>query len=274
MKKQVKRAIITADDFGIHHNANMAIQELFKKGVISQTVLMANMGMGTEEAIRIAKELQIPVGLHFNLTLGDDKIAERGQFETMLLLGKIDKKIVRQKLEEQYQFLVDQGITPTHIDSHQHIHNWPTIFKIVAKFAKEKNVPVRIPAEWPIYHLYQLLKPGDIKHIMRKYIFLVFTQINKLRNLFWRVKTNKKLVSFFALQPRPRKYEEKYLNLLLRRVGKGTEVMVHPIVNKEGMAGLTSIVDYSVDEYNLLRSPNFKEQLSKRNIELISYRDL
>lgn len=48
------------------------------------------------------------------------------------------------ELEAQWQRCVDNGVRPSHLDSHQHVHNiWP-IGEIVARFAARQGVAVRL----------------------------------------------------------------------------------------------------------------------------------
>ena len=45
--------IVNADDFGMNHNVNLAIDYCFKKNIISSTTIMANMP-GFDEAVKLA----------------------------------------------------------------------------------------------------------------------------------------------------------------------------------------------------------------------------
>lgn len=270
----MKKVIITADDFGIHSNANKAIVDLYQKKLISNTSIMVNMGKSSEEAIELANLYNIPVGLHFNLTLNNLDFKNRGEFEKKYFFRKISNKYIKEQLEKQYEYLLSKAIKPIYIDSHQHIHNWPGVFNIVAKFAKEKNIPVRIPEEWPVFNPYNRLKVQELKHVFRKIIFLIFSKINKLQAKIIGVKTNSRLTSFFALWPRPDKYDEKLHELLLKNIKDDTDFMCHPIVSAEGIKGLTSITDISVQEYGLMTNKLFLAMIEKYQIKLINYGEL
>jgi predicted glycoside hydrolase/deacetylase ChbG (UPF0249 family) len=61
-----------------------------------------------------------------------------------LWLGREDRDAVREELQAQWQRCVEHGVRPSHIDSHQHVHNiWP-IGEIVARFAAQQGVPIRL----------------------------------------------------------------------------------------------------------------------------------
>ncbi len=270
----MKQIIINADDFGIHTDANHAIVDLFLKKTVSAASLMMNTGQSIAEAIALVKHYKIPVALHFNLTLQNPRFKNRGDFERQYFFRRVPALYIKEELEQQYNYLVRQGIIPTNIDSHQHIHNWPGIFRIVAIFAKTKNIPLRIPEEWPIFNKYDRIRLTDLKFIFRKMIFLVFSKINKIQARLLGVKTNCDLVSFFSLWPRPVKFTEKHLELLLSKVKNNTDYMCHPAVSAENMKGLTSISDISVQEYNLMTKDSFLAMIKKYDLELINYKEI
>jgi predicted glycoside hydrolase/deacetylase ChbG (UPF0249 family) len=84
-----KKIIINADDFGISSSANSAIAKLFKNGVISSATIMTTLGNSSRQAMCLAKKLDIPVGLHFNLTLKNPRYKNRRDFECSYILGKV-----------------------------------------------------------------------------------------------------------------------------------------------------------------------------------------
>lgn len=154
------RLILNADDFGLTEEYNAVVLAAFEAGVISSATLMANMPY-FEQACQLAHEhgLERRLGLHFNLTYGrplgrailqEQKLCNAdGGFEFCLprhrltLPGSI-RVAIRSELEHQWQACLDQNIRPTHVDSHQHVHNILPIAGIVAEFAGEQGVPVRI----------------------------------------------------------------------------------------------------------------------------------
>ncbi|MBK5535260.1 ChbG/HpnK family deacetylase [Pseudomonas sp. TH08] len=155
-----RQVIVNADDFGLSPNENALIFAAFQAGVISSATAMANMP-AFEAACAMARHatLQGRVGLHFNLTYGRPLsqaiLARRtfcddhGVFDLSLprhtvWLGREDRDAVREELQAQWQRCVDHGMRPSHIDSHQHVHNiWP-IGEIVARFAAHQGVPIRL----------------------------------------------------------------------------------------------------------------------------------
>ncbi|MDI2144507.1 MULTISPECIES: ChbG/HpnK family deacetylase [unclassified Pseudomonas] len=155
-----RQVIVNADDFGLSPNENAVIFSAFQAGVISSATAMANMP-AFEAACAMARHhlLEGRVGLHFNLTYGRPLSQailacrtfcdSQGVFDLSLprhslWLGRTDREAVQEELQAQWQRCVDHGVRPSHIDSHQHVHNiWP-IGEIVARFAAHQGVPVRL----------------------------------------------------------------------------------------------------------------------------------
>ena len=259
--------IINADDFGISESANKAISELHKKGVLSSTTLLVDLPC-SKAAADLAKRDKIPVGLHFNLTLNNAHFQNRGDFERKLLTGKVKKSFVRSELERQYQKMLDFGLTPTHLDSHQHIHNWPQLFPLFARFARAKKIPLRLVLEIPVFNKYTPFTSIEWKQLVRKTTAYIFGCWNWLAAKILRVKTNSALTSVFALWPFTKDLEEKHLRLLLRKLRHNSEYMCHPIVGADGTP--TSITPTSQQEYVLMTNPEFFAMICNK-FNLISF---
>ncbi len=146
-----KRLIINADDFGLCEGVNRAIVKAHKDGMLTSATIMANMA-GAKDAAKIARELpSLGVGVHLNLTDGrpvtkDNSIAclldNDGEFISspakLAVLSLIRPKVrnaIRAELAAQIQSVIDNGLKPTHLDSHKHIHSFPPIFSVVCELA-------------------------------------------------------------------------------------------------------------------------------------------
>jgi len=150
--------IINADDFGMSSAVNRAILSGVEQGLVTSTSIMANMP-GFEEAVRLEREhdlLRGRVGVHLNLTEGRPLTAPilacsifcgaDGSFffkrdRPLFRLGKPVRDAVYEELRTQLQRVVDAGITPTHLDSHHHIHTEWAVVPLVCRLAKEFRIP-------------------------------------------------------------------------------------------------------------------------------------
>lgn len=154
------KVIVNADDFGLSEPVNAVILRAFQAGLISSATAMANMpAFRTACVLARQPALRGRVGLHFNLSHGkplSEAILRQplfcnaeGEFEfrlsrNCLRLSPAARQAVEQELAAQWQHCLRLGLLPSHLDSHQHVHNiWP-IGEIVARFAAREDVPVRL----------------------------------------------------------------------------------------------------------------------------------
>ena len=174
----MRYAIVNADDFGLSPEENRIILAAFARGVISSATLMANMPAFAEACQAIlAQGLQGRVGLHLNLTHGSPLSAAlhdcprfctpAGQLSLRLPLGlprltARERQAVRAEMAAQWARCLDHGVLPTHLDSHQHVHNRWALAGLVADFAARQGVPVRLARNLgrnlgPLKHAYKWL---------------------------------------------------------------------------------------------------------------------
>jgi len=140
-----KNLIINADDFGFDPEASNGILELLSEHKISSTTVMANL-VGNRELLELSKIKGIGIGLHLNLISGSPV----SNIKTVSSLVSKDgvffdaKALIKKSLTNQINFdhlfteikaqlytLEASGIKITHVDSHQHSHQFPVLGKSV-----------------------------------------------------------------------------------------------------------------------------------------------
>lgn len=146
--------VVNADDFGASQRTNRAIMRAFEKSLISSTTVMANMP-AFEEACQMARghHLERSVGLHLNFTLGKPLTpgiaACRGLCDadgcflprrTVIWLSEEEVSTLELEIAAQVLACERQGITPTHFDSHNHIHTQFGIATVVIRMAKRLGI--------------------------------------------------------------------------------------------------------------------------------------
>ena len=156
---RAKLLIVNADDFGITEGATDAIVECHRAGSVTSTTLMTNMPAAQYAAQRAQENPALGVGLHFNLTLGrplaalhvnsltdgQGALLSRRDLALRAITGRLRAAEIRNELDAQHAAMRALGLTPTHLDSHQHVHAIPGIFQVVANFAAERGLPMRMP---------------------------------------------------------------------------------------------------------------------------------
>lgn len=151
----MRKLIINADDFGMSREVNEGIKKGIKAGMINSVSVMVNMPYFKDASAFLKKFPRIAVGLHFNITEGHSILKPKEVssllkednnffFWKYLVLKLLTKncslKQIENELRAQYNQLNKTGLHITHIDSHHHMHLYPSINSIVVKFANEKKV--------------------------------------------------------------------------------------------------------------------------------------
>ncbi len=159
------RLIVNADDFGLTPGVNRAIAELHAAGVLTSTSLMTRAG-ATDEAIEIAHcTPTLGVGCHVVLVDGEPTLPPLqipslvdprtglfhptlAAFLPRLFTGRISSDEIEAESRAQIEFLQNQGLHLTHIDTHKHTHMFPSVLHAVLRAARACGIlAVRNPFE-------------------------------------------------------------------------------------------------------------------------------
>jgi hopanoid biosynthesis associated protein HpnK len=161
----VGRLILNADDFGLTAGVNRAILELHRTGVLTSASLMAR-AAATDEAIELARATpSLGVGCHVVLVDGEPVLRAQnlptlvdprtGRFHPtlnalikLLLTGRIRYSEIEAETAAQIVLLQKRGLQVTHIDTHKHVHMFPTVLRPVLRAARAAGIrAVRNPFE-------------------------------------------------------------------------------------------------------------------------------
>jgi chitin disaccharide deacetylase len=164
VKHRAKQLIVNADDFGLTEGVSRGILQAHRTGIVTSTTLLAN-GAAFLAAVNLGREApELGIGVHLNLSEGIP-VCPAGEIPTLvdaqgrlhltpgrlrraMLLGRAHRSDIETELRAQIAKVVKEGITPTHLDGHMHVHVLPGVSEIVIKLAQEFHIPaVRCPAE-------------------------------------------------------------------------------------------------------------------------------
>jgi predicted glycoside hydrolase/deacetylase ChbG (UPF0249 family) len=219
--------IVNADDFGASEGINRGIIEAHTEGIVTSTSLMVT-GAAAPGAVALAREHgELGLGLHWDL---DGEQAEPG-------LDLDDATAVRAELVRQLALFQDLvGRSPTHVDSHHHIHRRPAI----ASIARELVAPLRVP----------LREDGRVTYVGGFYA-----------QWEWQV------TDLHHVSP------EFLIWILRNEVGEGwTEIGCHPGYVSDDFTSVY-LTEREV-ELATLKDPSVREEIRSLGIRLASYRDL
>lgn len=239
------RLIVNADDFGLTEAVSDAIITVYKNGSASSTSLMTCMPSAAYAAKLAKNNPELGVGLHFALTEGfsaqekdtplasgpDRRFFGRNSLIFKILTGAVSSADIRRELEAQYGRLCDLGIKPSHIDGHQHVHIYPAIFKVVAGFAREKGLPLRLP--YPQALRRESFRP-DARYFYRGGKHWILSRlVQKCEVIKCGLPSNESFNSIFDFYPFRAASAADFQALIAGRESVVHELMVHPYVLSE-----------------------------------------
>lgn len=266
--------IINADDLGYHSAVNSGICNAFTKGVLSSASLMAN-GEAFEEAVAQIKTLNIPTGIHFNLTTGypvsnpnqiptllqdSGLFWEKWQFARRLISDKINPDHIKCELSGQLLKCLDFGVVPDHFDGHHHVHLLPGIARMV--FQLTRNITTKYRS---------LSRPSSAAWALSP---LAAVQQIAFNCLNYKQYSHSVTPDYFmGMELLYNQDKEKTLLTLLKHIKPGTtEIMCHP-----GYLVPDSISIYNKgreQELSALTGNKINKILQSDNIKVISFREL
>ena len=280
-----RRIIINADDFGLCTGINKAIQQAHKHGILTSATIMTNMP-AAEEAIKMAKKMpKLGIGVHLNLSSGKPLSKEPdvkmllnadGRFAASLLrlslLSVIKHRFrnaIRTELACQIQWLIDKGITPTHLDSHKNFHAFPPIFPIICELARRFKINA-IRYSYEPKQLCQLPWPlpteGGKKRAKRARALAL---INRLQNAEL-LKTN----AMLGIAHMGRIDVNFFKAVTLYNQVEPAEIATHPGIPEETEPGITSMLYERKIDLDALCSERTKQYFQQADIKLIHFGQL
>ena len=241
-----------ADDYGISKESNSRIEKCIQKGVLNKISVLPN-GELEDFKERLSK-YDVKLSLHINLVEGKPLsptqdinllVNNEGNFKYsfigLLLLSlsfkrKEFKNQLYKEIKEQIVFWQkNMGENPLWIDSHQHTHMIPLVFKTLMKVIKDENIEVeniRIPSE-PISpyiltpSLYTLYSPSGI---IKQWVLKIFGFVNSRKFKRSNIPTSEFLGVMFSGRVTEEiidKLLPSYLKIAESR-GKDIEITSHP----------------------------------------------
>ncbi|HRJ27742.1 MAG TPA: ChbG/HpnK family deacetylase [Fimbriimonadaceae bacterium] len=176
------RVILNADDLGMSSHVNQEIFRLMEKGKLTSATLMAN-GPALEDALRQLPQFpQCSFGVHLNITefkpVSEHPdlaplLDEKGEFRKDPHARRTPmtselKAAILVEYQAQVERIRSLGHSPSHFDSHHHMHTHPPLFSVVKELQKLTQIN-RVRATQNIYTDQEL--GGRKLHTLKKWIW-------------------------------------------------------------------------------------------------------
>ncbi|MBS0263177.1 MAG: ChbG/HpnK family deacetylase [Planctomycetes bacterium] len=181
-----RRMVLHADDYGMNVAVTDGILAGFRHGLLTSTAILAN-APDCPRALSLWRSLQLEcaagelpsrdarralhdncaafdLGVHLNLTQGRPVTGSRYPAELLDVegrfpgIGGVARRILmggskyraglERELKAQIEVVLDQGIRPGHLNSHQYVDTFPVVASLIPSLASRYGIGiVRVPAE-------------------------------------------------------------------------------------------------------------------------------
>ena len=137
----MKLLIVNADDFGLSAGVNAGIVQAHEQGIVTSASLMVRHG-AAEQAAALARRLpRLGVGLHIDLW---ESAFRGGQWVRLYSRADDEPASIEREVQAQLaRFRALMGRQPDHLDTHQHVHRREPAASLVARAARELDLPLR-----------------------------------------------------------------------------------------------------------------------------------
>ncbi len=269
--------IVNADDYGYYPCVSRGILKAVASGTVTATGILANGPLLEGQIGWLSGYENLDLGIHLNLTsrnpltsLMAGKLNKwEGRFPGVfamtgeILSGRIGLDSVRTEWRTQIETVLRCGIKPVFLNSHEHIHMLPKLFKLAMELAKECHIPhLRLTrAEW--------MPPFGFSSGLRNVLLQAMESVNAMR-------IGEGIPLFIGLS-RSGKLDFAYLKKRFAKLkpGETYELMCHPGHFDPAEIADSRLLSYHAweDELALLTSPGIKALFGEFNIRLINYRE-
>lgn len=274
--------IINADDFGVCHAANEAVEELFDRGIITSTTLMTPCPWAEDALQRVKKNDKIKVGLHLTTTAEYEyyrwkplcadttTLTDRqGYFyrTAQESLAHASREDMCREILAQYAWMTDRGVQPDHIDSHM-----GTVYGIFGKAHLEPvfelcgahHLPFRLPRLPETFF-------GALPQHIRQQLLGVLEWADQCG-----IKLPQGLYTYdddVTEQDTYEGFKESYLKMIASCPEGVSELFLHPCIETEEIKAMNKYYKKRVWEYRLMLDEEVRDFISAQKIKLISYED-
>lgn len=293
-----RELIVNADEFGLTEGVNHGIIEVHREGIATSTTMVAN-EHAFEHAVELARgEPNLAIGVHLNITHGSPVLPEvrvfslvdedglfhrRNRFLQRMVAGRINVVHIEDEFRAQIEKVVEAGIQPSHLDSHESIYMYPAIFRVLAGLAREFRLPVRLQDE-PMSSASFASREAYLRYVSseafpKNQVMKTISRRYRVLLRDWGIPTSDSFLSTFNCLRKDPDNLERALTRELENLAPGvTELMVHP-----GFSD--SLLEISLDggqqaallreeEVRILTDPKLRGLLDQQGTRLITYRTL
>lgn len=272
--QEPKLLIIHADDAGLSHSQNSAIIESLRNGLVNSYSIMTPCPCFEEIGDFAKSNPQYDYGIHLTLTCEWENykfgpvlpvesvkslVNEDGYFYKTRneLKTFADIKEIKKELNAQVQKAFDYGLNPTHIDSHMYsVGINKECFNLYKELEKVYNIPILINNE-----LLEMVGLNAKENINKNDFVFDNICIANYKHF-----SNNRLKDF-------------YLDFIENIKSGLNIILIHPAFNDPEMKAITINhpnfgSEWRQTDFEIFTSQEIKSKIDKKNIQLISWKEL
>lgn len=140
--RMTRTAIVNADDFGLTPGVNRGIIEAHVEGIVTSASAMVRQPAAADAATLSAEHPELGIGLHVDL---GEWAFVAGEWQALYNVVDIEDRaaVAREVAHQVEKFQTLFGRPPTHLDSHQHVHQRSPVREVLTTVAADLGVVVR-----------------------------------------------------------------------------------------------------------------------------------
>jgi len=284
-----KRLIVNADDFGLSRGITDAVVLAHRYGYLTSASLMVNMPASEYAVERLTKLPRLSVGVHLNLCAGrpilpasnvQTLVGADGNFHPptvmirKLWLRQVSPSEIEMEFRAQICWAKDRGVTPTHADSHHHMHIYPAAIGPFTRAVLAEGIYcTRAPRSIAVPPIQELGGPhaGSLfrrvavqaYRTLLQHVWLRDFEMPDSRVCF----RSRDRADFVALG--------EGWKLAFANLPPGTfELVCHPGLFERGFSESDRIHEQREEELHWLTDREWRDALDRSGVRLITYRDL
>lgn len=284
-----RRAIINADDLGMSRGITDGIIRAHLEGVLTSASLMVNQPASEYALAQLQRAPRLGVGIHLNLCEGPPLLAasqvpslvtHEGRFLPRKVMirklwcWQVSPREIEAEFRAQIGWMKERGITPTHADSHYHLHMYPAAVKPFCRALASTGIRCARASHhrhWP--------RDGGIAgayggSVLRRWLVMAY------RDLLQGVAFRNLLCPPCFPVPHRRYWGRPDLlsdawRFAIENLLPGTqEIVCHPGLYQSGFSENDDIRGQREAELQILIDPQLRRLIEREQVELITYSEL
>ena len=241
----MKQLIVTADDVGLSRGMTEGAIRAYREGIVTACSVVAN-GREFHDAVKRLREVPLlEVGVHLTLVEERSLVTNQPMPKNWRRFIFAKHDLVADELRAQIEKVIETGLRVTHLNSHQHLHMFPRVFQLVLNLAHQYRMK----------YVRRVIDHGGRAGLLRRASIAALNVLGRKAD-----GSNDRTIGVLEAG------HLKDVKPLLDHVDGVTELVTHPGLNVDGYSHWNYEWD---DETRALCDPTLRDELTRRNIELI-----